>query len=172
MSARVLLFALTLLLTACGSGQPSSEMQASLASQIEALERSGKLPKLDRSSDIKGPDADNNGVRDDIDAWIAVQPITEPQRKALRQTARVLQRKVLVDLNDKAALDELGVQTSAHVDCLHDSFAPDSVTASAYRARIEAITANTRERAKRYLAYNRAVSGSWGTIPRGDNCEP
>lgn len=167
---------LALGLTACGggssSGQPGSEMQASLASQIEALERSGQLPKLDRSSDIRGPDANNNGIRDDIDAWIAAQSVTDVQRKALQQAARVFQRELLVDLNDKAAHDVLGTQTSAYIDCLHDSFAPDSVTASAYRARIEAITANTRERAKRYLAYNRAVSGSVLTIPRGDNCEP
>jgi hypothetical protein len=172
MSARCLLLALTLAMAACGGGQPCSEMQASLASQIEALERSGQLPRLERSSDIRGPDANNNGIRDDIDAWIAAQPVTDQQRKALQQAARVLQRELLVDLADKAAHDVLGAQTSAYVDCLHDSFAPDSVTASAYGARIEAITANTRERAKRYLAYNRAVSGSSGTIPRGDNCEP
>lgn len=158
--------------TASSDRDPPRPETAALAAQIDALERSGRLPALDRSSDIRGTDVDDNGIRDDIDAWIAMQPVTPPQRKALRQTARVLQRKLLVDLSDKASLDVLGIQTGAHIDCRHDMFEPDSATASAYGARLEAMTANTRQRAQRYLAYNCAVSGSWGTIPPGDNCEP
>ena len=36
---------------------------------------------MDRSSDIAGPDANKNGVRDDIEAWIDTLSVTEPQRK-------------------------------------------------------------------------------------------
>ena len=42
--------------------------ETSLEKQIKAHEASGALSKLDRSSDIKGPDQNLNGIRDDIDA--------------------------------------------------------------------------------------------------------
>ncbi len=68
---------LATLISACGGGAASNESGTSanvgtsaLAEQIKALEASGQLPKLDRSSDIRGPDNDNNGIRDDIDARV------------------------------------------------------------------------------------------------------
>ncbi len=39
------------------------------------------------------------------------------------------------------------------------------------RAKIEALTANTKERARRYLDYNRAASGSVTRLPDGNTCE-
>lgn len=152
------------------TGTPS----ATLTEQIKVLEDSGQLPRLDRSSDIKvkGPDADNCGIRDDIDAWIAAQPITDPQKKAAQQMARVLQAKLLVDLNDKVALQTLGERTAAGVVCLSDVFVPNRQQGRDLGNTIEAITANTKARAKQYLAYNRAVSGSSGRLPEGNTCEP
>jgi hypothetical protein len=144
----------------------------SLAVQIATLEASGKLPKLDRSSDIKGPDTNNNGIRDDIDAWIAAQPITEVQKKAAQQIAKVQQATTLVDLNDKAALQTLGDRTAAAVVCLSRVFAPDQQAGSDLGAKLEAISANTKERAMQYIKYNRASSGSTTSLPSGNTCEP
>jgi len=72
---------------ACGGGgtkPPKGEppKTPTLAQQIDTLEKNGKL---DRSSGLKGPDRDNNGIRDDIDAWIAAQSITELQKKLLNR---------------------------------------------------------------------------------------
>lgn len=167
--------ALAAALTACGGGSSpdnTATPTASLAEQIKTLEDSGQLPRLDRSSDIRGPDADNNGIRDDIDAWIAAQPITDSQKRAAQQMARVLQAKLLVDLNDKVALQTLGERTAAGVVCLSDVFAPNRQQGRDLGNTIEAITANTRARARQYLAYNRSVSGSSGRLPEGDTCEP
>ncbi len=36
---------------------------------------------------------------------------------------------------------------------------------------LEAMMANTNERAKQYLAYNRARSGSVTELPAGNTCE-
>jgi len=165
-------------LGACGGGGGSSGGQspkpesANLPQQIQKLEASGQLPRLDRSSEIRGPDADNNGIRDDIDGWIAAQPITETQKKAARQMARVQQAKILVDLNDKAALQVLGDRSMAGVVCLGDVFMPDYQRGYDLRGQLEAMMANTKQRAKQYLAYNRAVSGSSGRSPEGNTCEP
>ncbi len=163
------------LLSGCGGGSTSAEagrQPATLAEQIQALEASGKLPRLDRSSDIRGPDADNNGIRDDIDAWIAAQPISDVQKKAAQQAARVRQAELLVDLGDKAELDRLGDLSMASVKCLGDAFQPDYQQGLDLSGKIVAITANTQARAKQYLAYNRAVSGSAGRMPEGNTCEP
>lgn len=157
-----------------GTSSPGSPAPAppTLAEQIKALEDSGQLPKLDRSSDLRGPDGDNNGIRDDIDAWIAALPATEVQKKAARQMARVQQAKILVDLKDEAALQALGERSAAGVECLGDVFLPDYQKGYDLSGQLEAMMANTRTRAKQYLAYNRARSGSVGQLPDGNACEP
>lgn len=169
---------LAALLSACGGGAASNESGASssattvaLAEQIKALEASGQLPKLDRSPDMRGPDNDNNGIRDDIDAWIAVQPISDEQKKAARQAARVRQAELLVDLANKVELDRLGDLSMASVKCLRLSFMPDYQRGYDLSSTLVAITANTKQRAKQYLAYSRAVSGSSGRLPEGNTCE-
>ncbi len=165
-------------LTACGGSErstpasPSTDTSTTLGAQIQALEASEQLPKLDRSTDIKGPDTNNNGIRDDIDAWIAAQPITDPQKNAAQQMARVQQATLVADLNDKSALQALGERTAAAVVCMSDVFAPERQAGRDLGNQIEAITANTKERAKQYIAYNRAVSGSTGRLPQGNTCEP
>ena len=170
----------TFALTACGGSDKSASPGApstsgptpTPAAQLQALEASGELPKLDRSSSIKGPDTDNNGIRDDIDAWIAAQPITEAQKKAAQQMAKVQQAKLLVDLSNEAALQSLGDQSMRAVSCIVDSFEPEFQKGSEMRGQLESMMANTKERAKQYIAYNRAVSGSSGRLPKGNTCEP
>ncbi len=166
-----------LLLSACGGSDKSAissiaAVPSSVAAQIQSLESSGQVPKLDSSTDIEGPDTDNNGIRDDIDAWIAAQPIPDTQKKAAQQMARVHQAKILVDLNEKAALQALGERSAAGVVCLGDVFMPDRQKGRDLRAQLEGMMANTKERAKQYIAYNRAVSGSSGRVPEGNTCEP
>ncbi len=166
------------MLTACGGSErstpptPTADISPTLGAQIQALEASGQLPKLDRSTDIKGTDTDNNGIRDDIDAWIAAQPITDAQKKATQQIAKVQQAKLLVDLSDQTSLQALGEKTAAAVVCMSDSFAPDRQAGRDLGNQIEAITANTKERTKQYIAYNRARSGSVTELPSGNTCEP
>jgi hypothetical protein len=171
--------ALVALLSACGGGAASNESgtasnvaTVALGEQIKKLEASGQLPKLDRSADIRGPDNDNNGIRDDIDAWIAAQPISDEQKKAARQAAHVRQAELLVDLANKVELDRLGDLSMASVKCLRLSFMPDYQRGYDLSSTIVAMTANTKQRAKQYLAYNRAVSGSSGRLPDGDTCAP
>ncbi len=165
-------------LTACGGSDkptppaPTADTSQNLGAQIQALEASGQLPKLDRSTDIKGPDTDNNGIRDDIDAWIAAQPITDPQKKAAQQMARVQQAALVADLSDKSTLQILGDRSMAAVKCLRQSFMPDYQKGYDLVDQIEAKTANTKERTKQYIAYNRAASGSVTELAPGNNCEP
>lgn len=176
--AGALLLACTLLSACGGSGgggeaapAPATAAQPSLREQIAAMENSGAYPKLDRSDSMAGPDANGNGVRDDIEAWINAQPVTDVQKKALLQSAKTLQRTLLVDLNDKQALQQVGEGLMASTKCAGDNF-PKRSDSYIYTDKIEAMTSNTRQRAERYMKYNAARSGSSTTYPNGDTCEP
>ena len=157
--------------TVAASGPPPSAGQQ-LREEIARLEQQGVLPVLDRGTDLRGPDVNNNGVRDDIDAYIAALPITDVQRKAALQTARAQQRSLLTDLTDKAAVKALGDASMAATACIGDMFEPELRRAHELSRRIEAITANTPERAKRYIQYMRALSGTSTAYPEGNTCEP
>jgi len=165
----------TALATGPGTAAPPSGAASApaptLAQQIAALERSGAYPALDRSSDIAGPDTNGNGVRDDIETWINSQPVNDGQRKALMQKARSLQRTLSVDLRDQLALQKAGDGLAASSNCGIIQFSPYE-TFSGLAGKIEAMTANTKERAVRYTQYNAARSGSSTTFPDGDTCEP
>jgi hypothetical protein len=144
-----------------------SEPAKTLKAQIEELENQGKLPKLDRSASIVGPDVNANGVRDDIEAFISSLSLTPDQRTAAMQDARSLQNTLTVDLTDKAALQKVGDELMASSNCMGDTV-PNFHYLS---GKIEAMTANTRERSKRYMEYNAARSGSVTSLPNGDTCE-
>lgn len=151
---------------------PPAPAALTMKEQIKALEDSGKLPKLDRSTSIAGPDTNNNGIRDDIDAWIAALPITDVQKKAAEQAAKTTQAALVIDLTQKPGLDALGNLEARSVRCLRMVFMPDYQKGFDLSGQIEAITANTKERTKQYIAYNRAVSGSVVSTPVGEPCDP
>jgi hypothetical protein len=151
---------------------PGTPAPPTMKEQIKALEDSGKLPKLDRSTSIAGSDVNNNGIRDDIDAWIAALPITDVQKKAAQQAARNVQASLLADLSNKVELNRLGDLSMRSVNCLGDVFKPNYQQGLDLSGQIEAITANTKERAKQYIAFNRAVSGSVVSSVPGNTCEP
>jgi len=164
------------LLTACsgtdGSAQaPGSQDVASIKEQIKVLEESGEFPKLDRSTGITGSDINNNGIRDDIDYWIAALPITDVQKKAVEQEARMMQKMLLINLSQKTELTGIAVLAERSIRCLSMVFKPDYQKGYDLSSQIEAITANTRERAKQYIAFNRAMSGSVSSSVNGDTCD-
>jgi hypothetical protein len=182
-------------LVACGGGKPSTPAAGtppgttqppppseprSMKEQLAELERTGVLPQLDRSTDVAGPDTDNNGIRDDIDAYIAALPVSEPVRQAARQVARVQQRALLIDLQDRTALMALADASMASTSCMSDVSDVGATPQERFQSRrngaavtfrIEAITANTPERAERYLAYMRALHGTTTESPFGNRCE-
>jgi hypothetical protein len=171
--------ALALSLAACGGGKSPAALAGSaptttttvatvsLKEQITKLEDSGALPKLDRSSSITGPDVNNNGVRDDIEAYIAALQLTEVQKKAAMQKAKALQMTLTVDLTDKVALQKVGEIMMASSKCIGGKI----INFTDYSLKIESITANTKERAKQYIKFNTASSGSVTCMPSGDTCE-
>ena len=182
---RLCLSIIVLVLTACGGGKspespttPTAERD--MKEQLAALEKAGELPALDRSTSIAGPDVDGNGIRDDIDAYIAALPVNDAMKKATRQVARVQQKALLIDLNDRSTLLALSDASMASTACMSETAEMGVPLEQHIRVRraghaialkIEAITANTPERADRYMAYMRALHGTTTTYPEGKVCE-
>ncbi|WP_227553789.1 hypothetical protein [Acinetobacter haemolyticus] len=93
------------ILTGCGNDDDSkSDTPLTPAQKIAKKKSSGEQLQLDLTDTVAGIDADQNGIRDDIDAYIQKTYPTEEQRKAVSQYARSLQASLLVDLENKIQL--------------------------------------------------------------------
>jgi hypothetical protein len=184
----ICIVALSMSIVGCGGGssgqtspssQPPSNGSSNAAStalsiraEVERLERDNVLPTLDRSSDVAGPDLNGDGVRDDVGRYIDALPITEPQKKAALQRAKVQQRALTIDLSNRRSVKALAAASMAATACIGDQFEPDRRRSYEISRAIEAITSNTPERSMRYMEYMRALSGTSTGYPDGKACEP
>lgn len=153
--------------------EPTPPAKPSAAEKLADLENRGLIPKLDRSDSLEGPDQDNNGIRDDIDAYIA-QHYPEPaQRKAAEQFARAMQLAVTGGSASVDAARSIRRQSSEAISCLYDRF--DGTNGSKYPAAVgkelTRITTNTKQRLKAYLAYNKNLDGTSWASPDEGTCE-
>jgi len=163
--------------SACGGGSDNPTDNASPAAltipqKIAQLEDTGSLPKLDRSADIKGPDANSNGIRDDLDTIIQNTYTQPAQRKAAEQYAAVAQAQLLVDTNDKAAVKALSVRSARAINCLAQQFGTmQAPRFSDVREMFSSYTADTKARKLAQLAYSKALDGTVVSLPEGNTCE-
>ncbi len=142
------------------------------AEQIAKLENSGAIPKLDRSDSLTGTDSDNNGVRDDIDTYISSNYSIPNQKTAVLQTAKALQKTLMVDTNNIESVKEVNRQVSRGIDCIFTVFNNNSTKSPTQAVQeLESITANTKQRLLTYLKYNKALDGTSSALTEGDSCE-
>jgi hypothetical protein len=141
--------------------------------KIQSLEDQGAIPKLDRTSDIQGPDVNANSIRDDVDTYIADHYPLLPQRAAAEQFARVMQAAILVDKNDATAVKAAALESAKAVHCIYTQFDGNAGTkqAAAVIEEIESISTSTKARLLAYLAFAKALDGTSGSVPEGDTCE-
>ncbi|TFI48908.1 hypothetical protein E4O93_05405 [Diaphorobacter sp. DS2] len=170
-------------LAACGGGggggdtitPPSSNPPAAEApttkERIAALEAEGNLPKLDRSADLKGPDANGDGVRDDIEAILRGK-YQGAQQEATMQFARSYRAVFDLPEGDRIAAKAISIAGSRALVCVSRQFRGDQrFNSSVVMREIVSMTFNTKARLNAYMAYNKALSGSVLTLPEGDTCE-
>lgn len=141
--------------------------------KLQVLEDQGAIPKLDRSLDYGGPDDDMNGIRDDIDSYIALNYPIPLKRDAVEQLARSMQWTILIDKTDSSAVKAESLKQSKAVNCIFQRFDGSAGTKqpSEVIAEIESISTNTKPRLLEYLAFAKALDGTVGTLPEGDTCE-
>jgi hypothetical protein len=146
---------------------------ASDDAKLQELEDSGAIPKLDRSDSIAGIDANSDGIRDDVEAYIASNYAGDAQRAAARQFAKVMQDAMLVDKTNLSAVKAIAVRSSRAVNCIYAHFdgTAGSKQPSQVVGEIRAVSTNTKPRLLAYLAYSKALDGTAGALPEGDTCE-
>ena len=154
--------ALILALSGCGGGSGSSpatpSTPTSLANAIQQAEATGAVPKLNHDNTVLGPDVNGNGIRDDIDLYIAAQPDTSTQKAALSQMAVALQASMAIDTTNNAARLAVSSKIGKGITCLFSVYGdPKGGDKS---DDIEKITVNTMTRLHAYEKYNTAMSGS------------
>lgn len=141
--------------------------------RISALETSGKIPQLDRTATLRGTDSDSNGVRDDVDAYIAATYPAQGQKTAAHQFANVLQAALEVNSSDLSAVKSVSINGTRAVNCIFRKF--DGSAGSKQPAlvveELRAVSTNTKARLLAYLAYAKALDGTSGAMPEGDTCE-
>lgn len=81
-------------------------------------EAKNEIPVLDRSASLGGVDADNNGIRDDIDKLIIMQHKGPEETKAMQQTARAIQYELVAGIKNRESVKESSDQLSKALGCL------------------------------------------------------
>lgn len=169
----ILLVALSLILSGCFGDSSNSTSSSDASPQtIADLEERGLLPKLDRSKDLKGPDENGDGVRDDIGRYIEANYSGSDEKKAARQFARSARKVFDVELSDLPAVKRVNQEMTNAIICARHSFKESDNDTSGLRVteEIEALNANTRSRTKRYLEFAKALDGTTWSLPKGDGC--
>jgi hypothetical protein len=141
--------------------------------KIQSLEDQGAIPNLERSPDVQGTDVNTNGIRDDVETYIATYYTSTPQRSAAEQFARVVQAAMLVDKTNAAAAKSIALRSSRAVNCIYSNFNGNLGTKkpAAVVKELKSLSTNTKARLLAYLAYSKALDGTSGSIPEGDTCE-
>ncbi len=171
-AARSIGITLVLALSGCGGGSGFStatpSTPTSLANAILQAESTGAVPKLNHDNTVLGPDVNGNGIRDDIDLYIAAQPDTAAQKAALSQMAVALQASMAVDTTNRNALLAVSTKMMNGVACLFSVYT--DMVGGQKSDDIEKITVNTMTRLHAYEKYNTALSGSVLSDQPGTGC--
>ncbi len=171
----------TVFLSACAKDSSSSDEKPTtpqneapaaktISEAITKLQELGHLPKLDRSTTLGGIDADENGIRDDIDNYIASLDLSPKQSRAMRDFASNLQSIQLMDLDDSNLLKVVNKERTQNVVCLSKAFNNRKISHK-YLKTLEGYTANTQKRAQKYIKYNIGGDGSVTRLPSASNCK-
>lgn len=164
---------LSMQLLGCGDGSGSSNTSSSpsgspVADTLRAMEATGELPVLDRTGTLTGIDADTNGVRDDMDVYIAGLSDTAPQKGALVQMARAINRTMTVEVTNDTSLSVAAADLRDAVNCIWSRY--DPTAANTKVGDMRKLMVNTRLRYDAYGRYNQARNGAVVDLPAGDTC--
>ncbi len=155
------------LTSACSSGDASSPPDSTASAPAGPSGSSGSAAPIidneDLGAGLAGVDADNNGIRDDIDRLIARDYSATPAiKRAAQQSARALQA-LMVSTTKAQALDA-GDQVLRATACVADALplktADSQRTFFKMSHELTALTANTKERFTAYWQANALAGGA------------
>lgn len=134
---------------------------------FQAVRAADEVPVLDVTSSVKGTDANRNGVRDDLDRYIAGLPDTPAQKRALTQLARALQTTLSVNTQSATATATAAQAVFRGDSCVWQRYNSGQ---SSKAQTMEDFTMNTRPRLVAYEKYNAARNGTVVSPPAGSVC--
>jgi hypothetical protein len=168
------------MLSACGDGAttvPPAAIAATttsvtpgeptVAQTLQSLAAQGKLPQLDITNSLTGTDANGNGVRDDIDAYIAALTDTAAQKAALTQLGKAIQGTLTVDTTSAPALAATSLALNQAATCVWSVY---STGQSLKVHTLQEISINTQQRLVAYEKYNTARDGAVVPSLSGNTC--
>ena len=132
------------------------------------MEASGATPALDRSASNAGTDANADGVRDDVEKYVASLTDTPAQKKALLMLSKAMNTALAASPTDQTALRAATDQMNNSVACIWKNYPPEIADQKVLEVR--KVTINTRGRYDTYMKYNAAVAGTVVKLPREVNC--
>jgi len=128
--------------------------------------------QFNHDNTISGPDLNNNGIRDDIEVYIAAQAYTPAQRQSMQQAAKAIANILRVNTIDQNELRASDLSLQKSINCAWSRFpVSGAVTASTELKMIQKITVNTKARVEVYAKYQIAMNGKVLASPQGDSCE-
>nr|WP_315043426.1 hypothetical protein [uncultured Moraxella sp.] len=124
---------------------------------------------LDRTNTLLGTDSNNNGIRDDIDAYIAKKYTDPAQKKAAENMAKAMQKSLTVGMiadeeTRRLEAKKLSLEMDKNSGCIfyladhNPNFSEDIIL------ELESLTTNTKERLLAYLAYDKALDGTVSSL--------
>lgn len=163
--------ALVMILMLSGCSGSDHRVNETVSSSMDRMADAGIIPRLDRSDSIAGPDKDANGIRDDVDTWIAARATerkyTPAQVAATKQMAMAYQKALLTNISDKKALKLTANENIDAVFCLSDTFGCNENG----RVDIRSVTLNTKSRVIAFYKYDQALDGSAWMGVDGNSCK-
>ena len=168
----IALFIITI--TGCSeSNHTSADEKTTPEALTVSLNKPSAIPNLDRSNYLAGIDMDSNGVRDDIQIFIDASYSDASQHAAATQSAKALQKAILVDTTNIIAVKEANKMISEADHCIYSQFdgTNNSKPPAQVSQEIESLMTNTKARLLAYLAFSKALNGTSWTTPEGDTCE-
>jgi hypothetical protein len=105
---------------------------------------------------LEGIDSDQDGIRDDIQRYIALTyPDSQKTRAALRQFTLAFQKATMESPDEESALKNVEIMHRAS-ECLWHIHSENSIK---IKNALKAEWLNTMERSRAYLAYNSKLGG-------------
>ncbi|ELA08465.1 hypothetical protein MOMA_07886 [Moraxella macacae 0408225] len=162
------------LLTACTQGNvnqpnPPQNKPSSSVAELPDKPQADTQDNLDRSNALLGTDSDDNGIRDDIDTYIA-KKFTDPvQKKVVEKIAKSMQKSLTVgkiadEETRRLEAKKLSLEMDKNSGCIFYLADQNPNFDDNIILELESLTTNTKPRLLAYLAYDKALDGTVSTL--------
>ena len=129
-------------------------------------------PTMGQHSELTGLDSDNDGIRDDVDAFIQSSYFRTVEVAAARQFAKAIQAAISAGAQQPQKSRLISIQISRAVNCVYVSFASNGLNTPPAKVieQVRSLTTNTKERLNAYLAFAKTQDDTAHELPRGATC--